>query len=68
MVYELIGQSVHYDAVKPHKPTHTAIEIAADEIPVLIAIPAIPPFNNWKVVQIEEKLGRLDTEDTMCVK
>jgi hypothetical protein len=68
VVNALTGLCVHYKSMEPDKAPNTIIEVATDKITVLVTVPTVAPLDKGEVFQIKKELGRLDSQDTICIE
>ena len=53
VVNALTGLRVHHKAVESDESSNSIIEVTADEVAILVAVPTVAPLYEWQVLQIE---------------
>jgi hypothetical protein len=68
VVNALTGFCVHHKSMEPDKAPNAIIEVATDKITVLVTVPTVASLDKGEVFQIKKELGRLDSQDTICIE
>jgi hypothetical protein len=68
VVNALTGLCVHHKSMEPDKASNTIIEVATDEVTILVAVPTVASLDKREVFQIKKELGRLDSQDAVCIE
>jgi hypothetical protein len=68
VVNALTGLCVHHKSMEPDKAPNTIIKVATDKITVLVTVPTVASLDKGEVFQIKKELGRLDSQDAVCIE